>query len=51
MYSQEAPKLYEILKERLEARYRPLNDTKAIKDLTDMGFSEKKAIKALRIRK
>lgn len=51
MYSPEADEFYEIIKEKLEAQLKPPNDPKAVKYLVDMGFSERKALKALRLRK
>ncbi|XP_032455431.1 ubiquitin-associated domain-containing protein 1 isoform X2 [Nasonia vitripennis] len=51
MYSSEADEFYEIIKEKLEAQLKPPNDPKAVKYLVDMGFSERKALKALRLRK
>ncbi|XP_015607297.1 ubiquitin-associated domain-containing protein 1 isoform X2 [Cephus cinctus] len=49
--SPEAGKYYEIIKEKLKARCKPPSDPKAIKHLMDMGFSEKKVLKALCLRK
>ncbi|XP_034951759.1 ubiquitin-associated domain-containing protein 1 [Chelonus insularis] len=49
MHSPESAKLYEIIREKLELRYKPLYDPKAVKYLTDIGFSEKKVLIALRI--
>ena len=51
MYSPNADKFYNNIKERLEARYKPPNDPKTVKYLMDMGFTENKVIKALRLRK
>ncbi|XP_033220457.1 ubiquitin-associated domain-containing protein 1 [Belonocnema kinseyi] len=51
MYSPDAEKCYKNIKERLEARYKPPNDPKAVKYLMDMGFTENKVIKALSLRK
>lgn len=51
MYSPDAEKFYNNIKERLETRYKPPSDPKAVKYLMDMGFSENKVIKALRLRK
>lgn len=51
MYSSDAEKLYDIIKEKLEARCRPTNDPKVIKTLIEMGYPHKKVLKALRLRK
>ncbi|XP_012270240.1 ubiquitin-associated domain-containing protein 1 [Orussus abietinus] len=51
MHSPEAVKIYEIIRERLEARNKPPYDPKVVKHLMDIGFSEKKVLKALRLRK
>lgn len=51
LYSPEAQKFYDILKEKLEARCKPNINTNAAKTLTEMGFPEKKVLKALHLRK
>ncbi|XP_014215713.1 ubiquitin-associated domain-containing protein 1 isoform X2 [Copidosoma floridanum] len=51
MHSPDAVKFYEIIKEKLQAQLQPPNDPKAVKYLVDMGFSERRALKALRLRK
>lgn len=51
MHSSEAAKFYEIIKEKLESRCKPNIDPKVVKTLTDMGYSRKKVITALRLRK
>ncbi|KAJ8688255.1 hypothetical protein QAD02_024050 [Eretmocerus hayati] len=51
MYSPDAAKFYEVIRKKLEAQLKPPNDPKAVKYLVDMGFSERKALKALRLRK
>lgn len=51
MFSPDAVNFYEILKEKLEAQLKPPNDPKAVKYLVDMGFTERKALKALHLRK
>lgn len=51
MHSPEAGKLYDIVKEKLEARCKPTNDPKVVKTLIEMGYSQKKVLKALRLRK
>lgn len=51
MHSPEAEKLYGIIKEKLEARCKPTNDPKVVKTLIEMGYSHKKVLKALRLRK
>lgn len=51
MYSPDALQFYEIIKDKLENQLKPPNDPKAVKYLVDMGFSERKALKALRLRK
>ncbi|XP_028046643.1 ubiquitin-associated domain-containing protein 1 isoform X2 [Monomorium pharaonis] len=51
MYSPDAEKLYDIIKEKLETRCRPTNDPKVIRTLVEMGYSHKKVLKALRLRK
>lgn len=51
MGSREAPKLFEMIKEKFKGRCCPNIDSKAIKALTDMGYSFKKVITALHIRK
>ncbi|XP_015521916.2 ubiquitin-associated domain-containing protein 1 [Neodiprion pinetum] len=50
-HSPEAAKIYEVIRERWETRCKPPNDPKSVKYLMDMGFSEKKVLKALRLRK
>lgn len=51
LYSPEAQKFCDILKEKLEARCKPNINPNAIKTLTEMGYSEKKVLKILRLRK
>ncbi|XP_011700143.1 PREDICTED: ubiquitin-associated domain-containing protein 1-like isoform X1 [Wasmannia auropunctata] len=51
MYSPDAEKLYEIIKEKLEARCKPVSDPKVVKTLIEMGYPQKKVLKALRLRK
>ena len=51
MHSPDAGKLYDIIKEKLEARCKPTNDPKVVKTLMEMGYSHKKVFKALRLRK
>ncbi|XP_012230717.1 ubiquitin-associated domain-containing protein 1 [Linepithema humile] len=51
MHSPDAGKLYEIIKEKLEARCKPTNDPKVVKTLIEMGYSHKKVLKALRLRR
>jgi len=52
MYSPDAEKLYDIIKEKLEARCKPINDPKVVKTLIEeMGYPHKKVLKALRLRK
>lgn len=51
MHSPEAGKLYDIIKEKLEVRCKPINDPKVVKTLIEMGYSHKKVLKALRLRK
>ncbi|KAK0166474.1 hypothetical protein PV328_004894 [Microctonus aethiopoides] len=51
MHSTEGAKVYDIIKDKLELRFKPPNDPKTVKYLTDIGFSEKKVLKALRLRK
>ncbi|XP_077257546.1 kip1 ubiquitination-promoting complex subunit 2 [Temnothorax americanus] len=51
MYSSDAEKLYDVIKEKLEARCKPINDPKVIKTLIEMGYPHKKVLKALRLRK
>ncbi|EZA50134.1 Ubiquitin-associated domain-containing protein [Ooceraea biroi] len=51
MLSPEADNLYDIIKDRLEVRCRPVNDPKATKTLMEMGYPQKKVLKALRLRK
>ncbi|KAG5307425.1 CCD25 protein, partial [Acromyrmex insinuator] len=47
MYSPYAEKLYDDIKEKLEARCNPINDLKVIKNLVEMGYPRKKVLKAL----
>ncbi|XP_014481319.1 PREDICTED: ubiquitin-associated domain-containing protein 1 [Dinoponera quadriceps] len=51
LYSADAGKLYDIIKEKLEARCKPINDPKVVKTLVEMGYPHKKVLKALRLRK
>ncbi|CAL7948159.1 unnamed protein product [Xylocopa violacea] len=51
LYSPEAQKLCDILKEKLEARCKPNINPNTVKLLTEMGYTEKKVFKALRLRK
>lgn len=51
MYSPDAVKFYEFIREKLEAQLRPPTDPKAVKYLVEMGFPESKVLKALRLRK
>lgn len=51
MHSPEATKVYELIREKLEIRCKPPNDPKTVKYLMDIGFTEKKVLKALRLRK
>ncbi|XP_071650693.1 ubiquitin-associated domain-containing protein 1 [Temnothorax longispinosus] len=51
MYSPDAEKLYDVIKEKLEARCKPINDPKVVKTLIEMGYPHKKVLKALRLRK
>ncbi|KAL7302773.1 hypothetical protein TKK_0004816 [Trichogramma kaykai] len=51
MHSPEAVQFYAIIKEKLEVQLKPPNDPKAVKFLVDMGFSERKALRALQLRK
>lgn len=51
IHSPEAPKFYEIIKEKLQARCRPPTDPKAVKTLMEMGYSQKKVLKALCLRR
>lgn len=51
MHSPDAGKLYDIIKEKLEIRCKPTNDPKIVKTLIEMGYSQKKVSKALRLRK
>ncbi|XP_076242778.1 kip1 ubiquitination-promoting complex subunit 2 [Calliopsis andreniformis] len=50
-YSPEAQKYYDILQEKLKARCKPNIDSNVVKTLMEMGYSHKKAVKALRLRK
>ncbi|XP_011301501.1 ubiquitin-associated domain-containing protein 1 [Fopius arisanus] len=49
--SPEAPKLSEIIREKLQQRSQPPNDPKTVKYLTDIGFPEGQVLKALKIKK
>lgn len=51
MHSTEAGKFYEIIKDKLESRCKPNIDPKVMKTLIDMGYSPKKVMTALRLRK
>ncbi|XP_011499025.1 PREDICTED: ubiquitin-associated domain-containing protein 1 isoform X2 [Ceratosolen solmsi marchali] len=51
MYSPDAQKFYEIIKDKLEEQLKPPNDPKAVKYLVEMGFSEVKVTKALQLKK
>ncbi|XP_018350544.1 PREDICTED: ubiquitin-associated domain-containing protein 1 [Trachymyrmex septentrionalis] len=51
MYSPYAEKLYDDIKEKLQARCNPINDQKVVKSLVEMGYPHKKVLKALRLRK
>ncbi|XP_018306539.1 ubiquitin-associated domain-containing protein 1 [Mycetomoellerius zeteki] len=51
MYSSHAEKLYDDIKEKLEARCNPINDPKVVKSLIEMGYPHKKVLKALCLRK
>ncbi|KYM98711.1 Ubiquitin-associated domain-containing protein 1, partial [Cyphomyrmex costatus] len=51
MYSPYAEKLYDDIKEKLEARCNPINDPKIVKNLIEMGYPHKKVLKALCLRK
>lgn len=51
MHSPEATKVYELIREKLETRCKPSNDPKTVKYLMDIGFTEKKVVKALRLKK
>ncbi|XP_058792490.1 ubiquitin-associated domain-containing protein 1 isoform X2 [Phymastichus coffea] len=51
MFSPDAVKFYEFIREKLEAQLRPPTDPKAVKYLVEMGFPESKVLKALRLRK
>lgn len=51
MYSPDVEKLYDVIKEKLETRCKPINDPKIVKTLIEMGYSHKKVLKALRLRK
>lgn len=52
MYSPDAEKLYDVIKDKLEARCKPeTNDPKVVKTLIEMGYPHKKVLKALRLRK
>ncbi|XP_063985352.1 ubiquitin-associated domain-containing protein 1 [Diachasmimorpha longicaudata] len=50
-HSPEAPKLSEIIREKLEVRSQPPNDPKTVKYLMDIGFPEKQVLKALKLKK
>ncbi|XP_020288199.1 ubiquitin-associated domain-containing protein 1 isoform X2 [Pseudomyrmex gracilis] len=51
MHSQHAENLYDVIKGRLEDKYRLTHDPKLVKTLMDMGYPQKKVVKALRLRK
>ncbi|KAL0108846.1 hypothetical protein PUN28_014159 [Cardiocondyla obscurior] len=51
MYSTNAEKLFDVIKEKLEARYKPVNDPKVVKTLIEMGYPHKKVLKALCLRR
>ncbi|CAK9799827.1 Ubiquitin-associated domain-containing protein 1 [Anthophora quadrimaculata] len=51
MYSPEALKFYQILKEKLEQRCKPNINPNTIETLIEMGYSKKKVQKALHLRK
>ncbi|KZC11611.1 Ubiquitin-associated domain-containing protein 1 [Dufourea novaeangliae] len=51
MYSPEAQKSYEMLKEKLKTRCKPTIDPNAVKTLMEMGYSHKKVLKALHLKK
>lgn len=51
MHSSDAEKLYDVIKEKLETRCKPINDPKVVKTLVEMGYPHKKVLKALRLRK
>lgn len=50
-YNPEAPKYYDILQKELKARCKPTIDPNIVKILMEMGYSHKKVLKALRLRK
>ncbi|OAD55286.1 Ubiquitin-associated domain-containing protein 1 [Eufriesea mexicana] len=51
LYSPEAQKFYNILKEKLEARCEPNINPNTVKTLTDMGYSEKKVLRVLHLKR
>lgn len=51
MHSNEAGEFYDIIKEKLEVRSKPITDPKIVKTLVEMGYTEKKVLKALRLPK
>nr|XP_012152115.1 PREDICTED: ubiquitin-associated domain-containing protein 1-like isoform X3 [Megachile rotundata] len=51
MYSSNIEKFYEILKDKLEAKCKPTIDPNTVKVLMEMGYSHKRVIKALCLRK
>lgn len=51
MHSQDAHALYATIKQRLEAMSKPVTDPKMVKALVEIGYSEKRVLKALRLRK
>ncbi|XP_076296138.1 kip1 ubiquitination-promoting complex subunit 2 [Lasioglossum baleicum] len=50
-YSPEAEKTYNILKEKLKSTCNPTVDQNYVKILTEMGYTHKKSLKALRLTK
>ncbi|XP_026668799.1 ubiquitin-associated domain-containing protein 1 [Ceratina calcarata] len=50
-YSPDADRYCEVLKQKLEARCKPHIDPNAVKTLTEMGYSDRSVIKALRLKK
>ncbi|XP_076654909.1 kip1 ubiquitination-promoting complex subunit 2 [Halictus rubicundus] len=51
MYSPEAEKTYNILREKLKSTCNPTVDQNYVKILTEMGYTHKKSLKALRLTK
>ncbi|XP_053997726.1 ubiquitin-associated domain-containing protein 1 isoform X3 [Hylaeus anthracinus] len=51
MYSSETQRLYEILQEKFKAKCKPTIDQNTVKTLMEMGYSHKKVLKALCLRK